>query len=395
MSSVTHSNSLIYLDNAATTPVDPRVAAKMMEYLTQQGNFGNPASHHNIGLQAKEAVEFARIQVAALVNASSEAIIWTSGATESNNMAVRGAALFYKRLGNHIVTTQTEHRSVLDCCQALANEGFEITYLKPDKKGIISVEEVEKAIKKETLLVSIIHVNNETGVIQDIAAIGNMLRQKSKEQGQDILFHVDAAQSVGKIAINLQQLPIDLMSFTAHKIYGPKGIGALFVRNIPKVRLKPLLYGGGQEKGFRSGTLPTHQCVGMGLAYQIAGEEMKLVNDHISRLRDVFWNGIQDLPLLSLNGCLTDCLPNIINICFGGMDKEKMLSGMYEIALSSGSACMGSNVDTSHVLRAMGMRNELAHRSFRISFGRFTTMDEVNKAVSIICEHYQNQTTRA
>lgn len=378
----------IYLDYAATTPVDPRVASKMAEYLTMEGIFGNPASSHDFGQQAKNAVAFARQQVADLINANPESIIWTSGATEANNLAIKGAALFYQRQGKHIITSQSEHRAVLDSCQALARLGFEFTYLKPNPQGLIDIDAIRSAIRDDTVLVSIMHVNNETGVIQDIAAIGEMLKTIRSNPLQEILFHVDAAQSVGKLSIELAHLPVDLMSFSAHKLYGPKGIGALYVRHYPKVRLTPLLDGGGQERGYRSGTLATHQCVGMGEAFQIAKEEMATDSARIIELRNEFWNELKDLPQVFHNGDPMHCIPQIINLRFEGLDKETLMADIPDIAISSGAACAGANLEASHVLSSMGLRNELAHRSVRISFGKFTTKEEVQVAAKKLRQSY-------
>lgn len=389
----------IYLDYAATTPVDPRVAAKISQFLTMEGIFGNPASNHHFGRDAKEAVEWAREQVANLIHAKPESIIWTSGATEANNLALKGAATFYQRHGKHIITAQTEHRAVLDSCQALARLGFEFTYLKPDKLGIIKKEAIQAAIRPDTILISIMHVNNETGVIQDIEGIGKMIKSMQdpvkdhvndpvKDPVNEILFHVDAAQSVGKIPIDLAALPVDMMSFSAHKLYGPKGIGALYVRHFPKIRLIPQLDGGGQERGYRSGTLPTHQCIGMGEAFRIAREEMQNDYAHASRMREHFISAIAHLPDVIPNGDQSKSIPHILNLCFSSVEKDKILQEIENIAISSGSACTGSNLEASHVLRAMGLRNELADRSLRISFGRFTTEEEVTMASQQIQQAY-------
>lgn len=372
----------LYLDYAATTPVDARVVTKMVDYLSYEGTFANPASLHVSGQAALAAVEAARAQVASLINAEPERLIWTSGATEANNLALKGAALFLKRAGKHIVTCQTEHRAVLDTCQALTQEGFEITYLKPNQDGLIDLQTLQSSLRPDTLMVSIMHVNNETGVIQNIAAMGQILRSKG------ILFHVDGAQSLGKIPIDVKQLCVDLMSFSAHKIYGPKGIGALYITDFPKVRLAPQLHGGGQERGLRSGTLPTHQCVGMGQACLIAQETLLTDMNRMTELHNVFWQGLKDLPNVFLNGHATQRIAHIINIRFEGMDRDQLLSKLETLAISSSSACTGTNLDSSHVLRSMGLRNELAHRSLRFSFGRYTTLSDIEYAIQLIRRVY-------
>ncbi len=370
----------IYLDFAASTALDERVTAKMIESLD---NFGNSASSHAFGKTASEAILQARNEVASLIKAEPNNIIWTSGATESNNLAIKGIAQFYQSRGKHIITSQTEHRSVLDACLALASLGFEISYLKPNKQGIIEPDLIQSALRPDTILVSLMHANNETGAIQDIEAIGKLLRSHSP----NIFFHVDAAQSVGKIAIDLTKLDIDLMSFSAHKVYGPKGVGALFIR-IPKVRLNAQIHGGGQERGIRSGTLPTHQCVGMGEAFRVAREDFEQEQCHQKALRKLFWDGIKELPGVFLNGHPENHLPNIMNVCFSGQDRDIFQEGLKDLAFSGGSACAGTNLDTSHVLRAMGLTNEMAHCSIRFSFGRYTTRAEIEYAIDLIRKRY-------
>lgn len=374
---------MIYFDYASTTPIDARVAAKMANFLTKEGVFGNPASKHAFGKPASIAVEEAREQVASLVNAKPECLIWTSGATESNNLAIKGVAEFSQRRGRHIITSQTEHRSVLDVCTYLMQRGFEVTFLKPNPHGIIEPEMVLNALKSDTILVSLMHVNNEIGVIQDIQTIANITRERG------ILFHVDAVQSTGKLPINLNECPIDLMSFSAHKLYGPKGIGALYVCDNPKARLVPLLHGSGQEQNLRSGTLPTHQIVGMGEAYRIAKTEMPQELPRLKALQTKFWEGLKTLPGVYLNGHPTERVPTVINIRFQNMEKEDLMRGLETLAFSTSSSCTASNhLETSHVLRAMGLHNELAHRSLRFSFGRDTTEEEIKQAVLLIQRHY-------
>ena len=362
----------IYFDYASTTPVDPRVVKKMTEYLSVDGHFGNPASRsHIFGWNAEEAVEKARLHVANLVNADTREIIWTSGATESDNLAIKGAARFYKTKGNHIITSKIEHKAVLDPCRQLEREGFEVTYLEPDQNGVISVDQIETAITDKTILVSIMHVNNELGSVNDIEAIGKLTRSKN------IIFHVDAAQSTGKVDIDLSKLEVDLMSFTAGKTYGPKGIGALYVSRKPRVRLEALIHGGGHERGFRSGTLATHQIVGMGEAFRIAKEEMKDDNKKIAKLSKTFWKKISSIPEIFLNGSLDNKVPNIINVSFAYIEGESLIMALKDVAVSSGSACTSASLEPSYVLRALGRADELAHSSIRFSFGRFTTEEEV------------------
>lgn len=366
----------IYMDYAATTPVDPRVAEKMMQYLTPDGEFGNPASRsHAYGWHAEEGVELARKQVAELVNANPKEIIWTSGATESDNLAIKGAAHFYSKKGKHIITSKTEHKAVLDTCRQLEREGFEVTYMDPEPTGLIDLDKLKAAIRSDTILVSIMHVNNEIGVIQDIEAIGEITREKG------IIFHVDAAQSAGKVSIDLQKLKVDLMSFSGHKIYGPKGIGALFVRRKPRVRIEAQMHGGGHERGMRSGTLAAHQIVGMGEAFRIAKEQMVEDNQRIVRLRDKLYNSMQDIEELYLNGDIDHQVPNILNVSFNFVEGESLIMALKGIAVSSGSACTSSSLEPSYVLRALGRNDELAHSSIRFSIGRFTKEEDIDYAV--------------
>lgn len=374
-----HLNLPIYLDYSATTPVDPRVAEQMMHYLTLQGKFGNPASRsHKFGWEAEQAVETAREQVAALIHADAKEIVWTSGATESNNLALKGAAHFYQKKGKHLVTSKTEHKAVLDTCRALEKEGFEVTYLDPEPTGLIDLDKLAAAIRPDTLLVSLMHVNNEIGVITDIAAIGQLTRSKG------VLFHVDAAQSAGKIPIDLTQMQVDLMSFSAHKVYGPKGVGALYVRRKPKVRLEPMMHGGGHERGLRSGTLATHQCVGMGEAFRIAREEMDSETIRLKQLRDKLWDGLKDMEQIFINGDLTQRIPGNLNISFNFVEGESLLMGLRDLAVSSGSACTSATLEPSYVLRALGRSDELAHSSIRFTLGRFTTEADIEYAIPLI-----------
>ncbi len=369
----------IYFDYAATTPVDPRVAEKMMQYLTPDGMFGNPASRsHLFGWQADAAVEHAREQVAALVNADPKEIVWTSGATESDNLAIKGAAHFNERKGKHIITCKTEHKAVLDTCRQLEREGFEVTYLDPEPNGLLDLEKFKAAIRPDTTVVSIMHVNNETGVIQDIATIGEICRANK------IVFHVDAAQSAGKVPMDLETLKVDLMSFSAHKIYGPKGIGALYVRRKPRVRIEAQMHGGGHERGMRSGTLPTHQIVGMGEAFQIAQAEMQTETDRILMLRNRLWDGLKDIEEVYLNGDLEQRVAGILNVSFNYVEGESLMMSLKDLAMSSGSACTSASLEPSYVLRALGRSDELAHSSLRLSMGRFTTVEEVDHAIGRI-----------
>ncbi len=369
--------SPIYLDYAATTPVDPRVAEKMIPHLTS--SFGNPASRsHAYGWQAEAAVETARAQVAELVGADPREIIWTSGATESDNLAIKGAAHFHRAKGNHLITLATEHKAVLDTMRELEREGFQVTYLKPQPNGLLDLETFKAALRPETILASIMLVNNEIGVIQDIAALGAVCRERG------ILFHVDAAQAPGKVAIDLSTLPVDLMSFSAHKTYGPQGIGALYVRRRPRVHLAPLIHGGGHERGLRSGTLPTHQIVGMGEAYRLAGELMVEENARVRALRDRFLAGIADMEEVYLNGDLEQRVPHNLNVSFNFVEGESLMMAVKELAVSSGSACTSASLEPSHVLRALGRSDELAHSSLRITLGRYTTAQDIDFAVALL-----------
>ncbi|AVF33485.1 IscS subfamily cysteine desulfurase [Rahnella sikkimica] len=369
----------IYLDYSATTPVDPRVAEKMMQCLTLDGTFGNPASRsHRFGWQAEEAVDVARNQIAELINADPREIVFTSGATESDNLAIKGAAHAQREKGKHIITSQTEHKAVLDTCHQLENEGFDVTYLTPQADGFITPVAIEAAMRPDTILVSIMQVNNEIGVVQDIATIGELCRSRG------VLFHVDATQSVGKIDIDLSELPVDLMSFSAHKIYGPKGIGALYVRRKPKVRIEAQIHGGGHERGMRSGTLPVHQIVGMGEAYRIAREERVTEVERLTMLRDRLWKGIQALDHVFMNGSARHAAPNILNVSFAGVEGESLIMALKDLAVSSGSACTSASLEPSYVLRALGINEELAHASLRFSLGRWTTEEEIEYAIALV-----------
>ena len=371
--------STIYLDYASTTPVDPRVASKMMEFLTPEGEFGNPASRsHRFGWKADEAVEEARSHVANLVNCDPREIVWTSGATEADNLAIKGVARFYKSKGNHIITSKIEHKAVLDPCRQLEREGFEVTYLDPDEGGIISPEAVKSAIKDSTILVSIMHINNELGTVNDLVKIGNICRDSGA------FFHVDAAQSTGKTNIDLENIPVDLMSFSAHKTYGPKGIGALYVRRKPRVRLEALIHGGGHERGMRSGTLATHQIVGMGEAFRLAHNEMKEDHSKISAFHEKFLEKVKEIDHVYINGDVNNKVPNILNVSFNFVEGESLIMGLKDIAVSSGSACTSASLEPSYVLRALGRKDELAHSSIRFSFGRFTSEEDVNKTLDIL-----------
>ena len=371
----------IYLDYSATTPVDPRVAEKMIECLTAEGNFGNPASRsHAFGWRAEEAVENARRQVAELVNADPREIVWTSGATESDNLAIKGAAHFYASKGKHIVTSKIEHKAVLDTARQLEREGFEVTYIEPGEDGLITPAMVEAALRDDTVLVSIMHVNNEIGTINDIAAIGELTRARG------VLFHVDAAQSTGKVEIDLEKMKVDLMSFSAHKTYGPKGVGALYVRRKPRVRLEAQMHGGGHERGMRSGTLAPHQSVGMGEAFRIAKEEMAAENERIAKLRDRFFKQVEHLEELYVNGSMTSRVPHNLNLSFNYVEGESLIMALKDLAVSSGSACTSASLEPSYVLRALGRNDELAHSSIRFNFGRFTTEEEVDYAAQKVSE---------
>lgn len=367
----------IYLDYSATTPVDPRVAEKMIPYLTE--HFGNAASRsHPFGWTAEKAVENAREEVAKLVNADPREIVWTSGATESNNLAIKGAANFYSSKGKHVVTIQTEHKAVIDPVRELERDGFEATFLAPEPNGLVDIEKFRKALRPDTVLASVMLVNNEIGVIQDIEAIGNICRE------QGVIFHVDAAQATGKVAIDLEKLPVDLMSFSAHKTYGPKGIGALYVRRKPRIRIEAQMHGGGHERGMRSGTLATHQIVGMGEAFRIAREEMGLENARIRRLRDRLLAGLQDIEEVYINGDLKQRVPHNLNISFNYVEGESLIMAVKDIAVSSGSACTSASLEPSYVLRALGRSDELAHSSIRFSIGRFTTEEEVDYTIALM-----------
>ena len=363
----------IYLDYSATTPVDPRVAEKMCACLTPDGVFGNPASRsHPFGWAAEQLIDEARANVAALVGADPKEIVWTSGATESDNLAIKGAAHFYQKQGRHIITLKTEHKAVLDTCRQLEREGFEVTYLDVQPNGLLDLAVFEAAIRPDTILASVMHVNNEIGVIQDIAAIGAVCRERK------VLLHVDAAQSPGKVAIDLSELPVDLMSFSAHKIYGPKGIGALYVQRKPRIRLEAQMHGGGHERGLRSGTLATHQIVGMGEAFRLAREEMVEENARIRVLRDKLLDGLKDMEEVYVNGDLERRIAGNLNISFNFVEGESLMMALKDMAVSSGSACTSSSLEPSYVLRALGREDELAHSSIRFTLGRFTTKEEID-----------------
>ena len=369
----------IYFDYSATTPVDPRVAEKMCQFLTTEGVYGNAASRsHQFGWDADDAIKQARQQVADLVNADPREIVWTSGATESDNLAIKGAAHFYQKNGKHIITCKTEHKAVLDTCRQLEREGFEVTYLEPEANGLIDLEKLKSAIRDDTVLVSIMHVNNEIGVIQDIKAIGELTRERK------IIFHVDAAQSAGKVPIDLADMKVDLMSFSAHKIYGPKGMGALYVRRKPRIRLEAQMHGGGHERGMRSGTLATHQIVGMGEAFRLAKEEMAADNERVRMLRDRLLQGVNDIEEVYINGDMEQRIPHNLNISFNFVEGESLIMALKDLAVSSGSACTSSSLEPSYVLRALGRSDELAHSSIRFSMGRFTTEEEVDFAIGQI-----------
>jgi cysteine desulfurase len=367
----------IYMDYSATTPVDPRVVDKMIPYLREQ--FGNPASRsHQYGWDAERAVEEARENVAKLVNCDPREIIWTSGATESDNLAIKGAAHFYKSKGKHIITVKTEHKAVLDTCRELEREGFEVTYLDVKDDGLVDLDKLQAAIRPDTILVSIMSVNNEIGVIQDVAAIGEITRAKG------IIFHVDAAQATGKIEIDLQKQKVDLMSFSAHKTYGPKGIGALFVRRKPRIRIEAQMHGGGHERGMRSGTLATHQIVGMGEAFRIAREEMAVENERVRMLRDRLLNGLKEMEEVYVNGDMEIRVPHNLNISFNFVEGESLIMAVKDVAVSSGSACTSASLEPSYVLRALGRNDELAHSSIRFTVGRFTTEQDVDYVINLL-----------
>ncbi|WP_461606002.1 IscS subfamily cysteine desulfurase [Aeromonas allosaccharophila] len=369
----------IYLDYSATCPVDPRVAEKMMQCLTMDGLFGNPASRsHRFGWQAEEAVDLARNQVAELIGADPREIVFTSGATESNNLAIKGVAHFYASKGKHLITSKTEHKAVLDTCRQLEREGFEVTYLEPMPNGLFTLEMIGNAMRDDTILVSLMHVNNEIGVIQDIKGLGELCRSRK------ILLHVDAAQSVGKVEIDVEAMKIDLLSLSAHKIYGPKGIGALYVRRKPRVRIEAQMHGGGHERGMRSGTLPTHQIVGMGEAFRIAKEEMVSEGERVMALRQRLWDGLKDIEAVYLNGDLEHRVCGNLNVSFAYVEGESLIMALKDLAVSSGSACTSASLEPSYVLRALGLNDELAHSSIRFSIGRFTTEEEIDYAVKLI-----------
>ena len=369
----------IYFDYASTTPADPRVVKKMQDCLSLDGNFGNPASRsHAFGWKAEEAIEEARQHVADLVNCDSREIVWTSGATESDNLAIKGAARFYKTKGNHIITSKIEHKAVLDSCRQLEREGFLVTYLEPDNKGIVSPESVKNAMNSETILVSPMHINNEIGVVNDIESIGKITREAG------VIFHVDAAQSTGKLPIDLTDLNVDLMSFSAHKTYGPKGIGAMYARRKPRIRLEAQIHGGGHERGMRSGTLATHQIVGMGEAFRIAKLDMEEDNKRIKNLKDKFWNGIKDMEEVYLNGDEFSRAAGFLNVSFNYVEGESLIMALKDIAVSSGSACTSASLEPSYVLRALGLKDELAHSSIRFAIGRFTTEEEVDYTINLV-----------
>ena len=369
----------IYMDYSATTPTDPRVAQKMIPYITE--HFGNPASRsHPYGWEAEEAVEEARAQVAALVNADPREIVFTSGATESNNLALKGIAEFYQDRGKHIITVKTEHKAILDTARELERKGFEVTYLDVLENGLIDLDVLKAAIRPDTILVSVMMVNNEIGVIQDVEAIGELCRDKG------VFFHVDAAQATGKVAIDLQKLKVDLMSFSAHKTYGPKGVGALYVRRKPRVRLEAQMHGGGHERGMRSGTLATHQIVGMGEAFRIAKEEMDEESARIKALRDRLWAGLSTMEEVHINGDMTQRVPHNLNVSFNFVEGESLIMAIKDVAVSSGSACTSASLEPSYVLRALGRSDELAHSSIRFSVGRFTTEAEIDAVVKLLQE---------
>lgn len=369
-------NFPLYFDYSATTPVDDRVAKKMAEYLTVGTHFGNPSSSsHAFGWHAEAAVEKARQQVADLVGCDSKEIIWTSGATESNNLAIKGVAGFYGKKGKHIITLKTEHKAVLDACRQLERQGFEVTYLEPQPNGILDIKKFKSALREDTILASVMHVNNEIGVIQDIKTIGELCRANKT------LFHVDAAQSTGKVDINLNKLSVDLMSFCAHKTYGPKGIGALYVQHKPRVRLEALIHGGGHERGLRSGTLPTHQIVGMGEAFRIAKEEMGAENIRLKKLRDRMWDGLKNIEELYVNGDMEQRVASNLNVSINFIESESLLMALKNLAVSTGSACTNTSLEPSYVLSALGRADKLAHSSIRFTLGRYTTEEDVDYAI--------------
>jgi cysteine desulfurase len=370
-------NLPIYLDYASTTPVDPAVADQMVEFLTPSGHFGNPASRsHMFGWQAEAAVEDARGDVAGLIGADPREIVWTSGATEANNLAIKGCAHFNTRKGKHIITSKIEHKAVLDTCRQLEREGFEITYLNPDKHGLIQPQAIADALREDTTVVSIMHVNNELGTLNDIAAIGKLCRENK------VFFHVDAAQSAGKTEIDVEAMQVDMMSFSAHKLYGPKGIGALYVRRKPRVRIEAQMHGGGHERGMRSGTLPTHQIVGMGAAFKLGAEVLAEESARIKKLRTRLWEGVSDMQEVYLNGSSNQHVPGIINISFAYVEGESLIMALRDLAVSSGSACTSASLEPSYVLRALGLNDEMAHSSIRFSIGRYTSEKDVDDAIA-------------
>ena len=370
-------NLPIYLDYASTTPVDPAVADKMMQFLTPSGQFGNPASRsHVFGWQAEAAVEDARNDVATLIGADPREIVWTSGATEANNLAIKGCAHFNQRKGKHVITSRIEHKAVLDTCRQLEREGWEVTYLDPDSNGLIQPQMVADAIREDTTVVSIMHVNNELGTLNDIASIGAICREKK------VFFHVDAAQSAGKTAIDVEAMNVDMMSFSAHKIYGPKGIGALYVRRKPRVRIEAQMHGGGHERGMRSGTLPTHQIVGMGEAFKVGFHNLAEESARIEALRTRLWEGVSDMEEVHLNGSEDQHVPGIVNISFAFVEGESLIMALRDLAVSSGSACTSASLEPSYVLRALGLNDEMAHSSIRFSIGRYTSEDDIDSAIA-------------
>ena len=370
-------NLPIYLDYASTTPVDPAVADKMMQFLTPTGQFGNPASRsHVFGWQAEAAVEDARNDVATLIGADPREIVWTSGATEANNLAIKGCAHFNQRKGKHVITSRIEHKAVLDTCRQLEREGWEVTYLDPDSNGLIQPQMVADAIREDTTVVSIMHVNNELGTLNDIESIGAICREKK------VFFHVDAAQSAGKTAIDVEAMNVDMMSFSAHKIYGPKGIGALYVRRKPRVRIEAQMHGGGHERGMRSGTLPTHQIVGMGEAFKVGFHSLAEESARIEALRTRLWEGVSDMEEVHLNGSEDQHVPGIVNISFAFVEGESLIMALRDLAVSSGSACTSASLEPSYVLRALGLNDEMAHSSIRFSIGRYTSEDDIDNAIA-------------
>jgi len=372
-------NVPIYLDYLSTTPVDPRVVEAMTQCLSMDGVFGNPASRsHQYGWKAEEAIENARCQVAELINADPREIVWTSGATESDNLAIKGAAHFYQRKGKHIITSKIEHKAVLDTCRQLEREGFEVTYLEPNTDGLTTPEMIADAIREDTIVVSVMHANNEIGVVNDIAGIGEVCRARG------VIYHVDAAQSTGKLPLDMEAMKVDLLSISAHKMYGPKGIGVLYVRRKPRVRIEAQMHGGGHERGMRSGTLATHQIVGLGEAARIANEEMQAEGERLRALRQRFWDAINDIPEVHINGSRDHRLPGALNVSFAFVEGESLLMSLKDLAISSGSACTSASLEPSYVLRALGLNDELAHSSLRFSFGRFTTEENVDHAATSV-----------